>query len=152
MAQDMVISKDAALSRAWRRKIGRWVLFGSAGWLAAATLLLVLLLWWDSLNCPWLVGLYLGATVLGSAACFAAYGLDKRRAAADRWRISEATLQWLAFLGGWPGGLLGQRDVSAQDAEVQVPTHVLADRLPARAVGALQPLVDPLRQLMWIHS
>jgi uncharacterized membrane protein YsdA (DUF1294 family) len=41
--------------------------------------------------------------------CFLAYGLDKRRAAADRWRISEATLQWLAFLGGWPGGVLGQR-------------------------------------------
>ncbi len=109
MAQDIVISKDAAVPKAWRRKIGRWVLWGSAGWLSVAALLLVLLWWWDSLSCPWLVGLYLGATVLGSALCFAAYGLDKRRAAADRWRISEATLQWLAFLGGWPGGLIGQR-------------------------------------------
>ena len=109
MAQNIVISKDAAVPKVWRRKIGRWVLWGSAGWLAVAAILLVLLWWWDSLSCPWPVGLYMGSTVLGSGLCFAAYGLDKRRAVANRWRISEATLQWLAFLGGWPGGLIGQR-------------------------------------------
>ncbi len=109
IAQRMAISTDAANSRTWRRKVSRWVAIGSIAWLVLAVLLSSLLIWGSSLNCPWLVSVYLGATVLGSAACFLAYGLDKRRAQARRWRISEATLQWLAFLGGWPGGLIGQR-------------------------------------------
>jgi uncharacterized membrane protein YsdA (DUF1294 family) len=74
-----------------------------------AVLLSALLIWGQSLSCPWLVAVYLGTTVLGSGLCFLAYGLDKRRASADRWRISEATLHWLAFLGGWPGGYIGQQ-------------------------------------------
>jgi uncharacterized membrane protein YsdA (DUF1294 family) len=109
MAQRMAISKSPAPSRNWRRSASRWVMIGGSAWLAVAVLLLSLLIWGTSLSCPWLVALYLSATVLGSVFCFAAYGLDKRRAEADRWRISEATLHWLAFLGGWPGGLLGQR-------------------------------------------
>ena len=44
-----------------------------------------------------------------SIVCFIAYGLDKRRARIDGRRVSEYTLQMMAFLGGWPGGLIGQR-------------------------------------------
>ena len=44
-----------------------------------------------------------------SVACFIAYGVDKRRAANGGRRVSEGTLHLLAFLGGWPGALLGQR-------------------------------------------
>ena len=44
-----------------------------------------------------------------SIVCFAAYGLDKRRAAKGSRRVPERTLQLLAFVGGWPGALLGQK-------------------------------------------
>lgn len=107
MVQKSAISRDRP--RSWRQRFGRWVLIFSSLWLAAAVLLSSLLFSGSSLNCPWLVAVYLGSTVVASGLCFLAYGLDKRRAAANRWRISEATLHWLAFLGGWPGGLLGQR-------------------------------------------
>ena len=52
---------------------------------------------------------YLGLVLAMSIACFTAYGWDKRRAANGGRRIPERTLQLLAFAGGWPGGLLGQR-------------------------------------------
>lgn len=37
---------------------------------------------------------------------FFLYGLDKHKARHDRWRIPEATLLFLAFLGGSPAALL----------------------------------------------
>lgn len=48
------------------------------------------------------------AAVINFAA-FAAYGVDKRRAKKDLWRIPEKTLFLLAVLGGSPGALLGMR-------------------------------------------
>ena len=42
-------------------------------------------------------------------AAFAAYGTDKCKARHDKWRISEATLIWLATFGGALGALLGMR-------------------------------------------
>src|SRR6476469_6527114 len=51
----------------------------------------------------------LGLVAVLSCVCFAAYGLDKRRAATGGRRVSERTLHLLALLGGWPGALLGQR-------------------------------------------
>lgn len=53
--------------------------------------------------------IYLGIVLVMSVICFAAYGLDKRQAINGGRRVSERTLQILAFLGGWPGALLGQR-------------------------------------------
>ena len=38
---------------------------------------------------------------------FAAYGIDKQRAVKQRYRISEATLLGLAFIGGSIGALAG---------------------------------------------
>src|SRR5262245_38455989 len=55
------------------------------------------------------VGVYLGLVAGMSCASLAAYGLDKRRAAHGGRRVPEGTLHLLAFLGGWPGALLGQR-------------------------------------------
>jgi uncharacterized membrane protein YsdA (DUF1294 family) len=52
----------------------------------------------------WIAGTYLLLSVI----TFAAYGLDKRRAIKGQWRIKERTLHLFEFLGGWPGGLLGQ--------------------------------------------
>lgn len=53
--------------------------------------------------------IYLGIVVVMSFVCFAAYGMDKRRAVNGGRRVPEQTLHILAFLGGWPGALLGQR-------------------------------------------
>ena len=55
------------------------------------------------------IGIYLCVAFAMSVVCFAAYGLDKRRAVAGSRRVPERTLHILALLGGWPGGLLGQR-------------------------------------------
>jgi uncharacterized membrane protein YsdA (DUF1294 family) len=55
------------------------------------------------------VEVYLGVVALTSCACFIAYGLDKRRAAGGGRRVPERTLHLLAFLGGWPGALVAQR-------------------------------------------
>jgi uncharacterized membrane protein YsdA (DUF1294 family) len=52
---------------------------------------------------------YLTLVVVMSLVCFIAYGLDKRRAVNGSRRISERTLHLMAFLGGWPGALFGQR-------------------------------------------
>ena len=42
-------------------------------------------------------------------AAFAAFGLDKMLAEARAWRISEASLLGLAFIGGSPGAYAGRR-------------------------------------------
>jgi uncharacterized membrane protein YsdA (DUF1294 family) len=57
----------------------------------------------------WYVAAYLGLVAVTSLASFAAYGVDKRRAAVGGRRVPERTLHLLAVLGGWPGAILGQR-------------------------------------------
>ena len=46
--------------------------------------------------------------VMGAAAYWA-YALDKPRAQAKEWRLSEARLHLFELLGGWTGALLAQR-------------------------------------------
>ncbi|MHC4447402.1 MAG: DUF1294 domain-containing protein [Planctomycetota bacterium] len=46
---------------------------------------------------------------VASVAAFAAYGLDKRAAVRNRWRIPESSLHLLELLGGFPGALVGQQ-------------------------------------------
>ena len=53
--------------------------------------------------------MYFVAVAMMSPVSFAAYGLDKRRAAAGQRRIPEQRLHLLAFLGGWPGAIAGRR-------------------------------------------
>ncbi len=56
------------------------------------------------------VGLIVSIVVLlMNLIAFAAYGIDKRKARMDKWRIPELTLLLLAFLGGSIGALLGMR-------------------------------------------
>jgi uncharacterized membrane protein YsdA (DUF1294 family) len=52
---------------------------------------------------------YLIVVALMSLVCFITYGLDKRQAIKGGRRVSERTLHLMAFLGGWPGALMGQR-------------------------------------------
>ena len=55
------------------------------------------------------IWIYVGVLVVMSLVAFAAYGLDKRKAARESWRTPERTLLLLAFLGGGFGALIGMR-------------------------------------------
>lgn len=44
-----------------------------------------------------------------NALTFFAYGIDKYKARHGKWRTSEATLLWLAVLGGAAGAWLGMK-------------------------------------------
>lgn len=48
-----------------------------------------------------------GYLVVANLVAFVAYGLDKHKARRHRWRIPEATLLWMAALGGSLGAWLG---------------------------------------------
>ncbi len=52
---------------------------------------------------------YLIVVLAMSPVCLLAYGWDKRQAGNGGRRVSEGTLHLLAFLGGWPGALMGER-------------------------------------------
>jgi uncharacterized membrane protein YsdA (DUF1294 family) len=61
---------------------------------------------------PWTLALVIviaGWYLVLSVVSFVRYGLDKRAAIRGRWRASERSLYRIDLLGGWPGGLLGQR-------------------------------------------
>lgn len=49
----------------------------------------------------------LGYFVIINLVTFFTYGMDKRRAAKNRWRIPEKKLLGLAVIGGTPGALAG---------------------------------------------
>jgi len=53
------------------------------------------------------IAIYLITVLVMSLVSFCAYGWDKRRARNGGRRVSERTLQILAFFGGWPGALIG---------------------------------------------
>ena len=55
------------------------------------------------------IAAYLTVVLVMSFVTFLAYASDKGRAATGRRRIPERTLHLLAFLGGWPGAFLAQR-------------------------------------------
>jgi len=109
LTQRSAISKEANPPGERSGRFRKWTAIFSGVWLATAVLLMLLLLGTSLVSCPWLVAVYLAGTVLGSSASFAMYGWDKRKAQAEGWRVSEATLQWLAAFGGWPGAVFGQR-------------------------------------------
>ena len=44
-----------------------------------------------------------------NAAAFCLYGIDKRKAMKNRWRIPEATLLGIAFIGGSIGAWVGMQ-------------------------------------------
>lgn len=50
-----------------------------------------------------------GYALVMAAVSYGSYALDKRRARAKEWRISEAGLHVTELLGGWPGAFIAQR-------------------------------------------
>ncbi|WP_105035440.1 DUF1294 domain-containing protein [Cryobacterium aureum] len=83
-----------------RRAVGR------ASYLAIAAFAVVYLVgavYWP--RPLWVVGIYLVASLI----CFALYATDKRRARLGSWRISERTLLFWGFIGGWPGAIVAQQ-------------------------------------------
>lgn len=59
----------------------------------------------DSIPLEWLVYYLLGVNFIA----FAAFGLDKMRAKAGAWRISEGALLGWALIGGTPGAYTGRQ-------------------------------------------
>ncbi|TFD07808.1 MULTISPECIES: DUF1294 domain-containing protein [unclassified Cryobacterium] len=53
----------------------------------------------------WVAGAYLVTSMI----CFAVYAIDKRRARFGGWRVSERTLLFWGFIGGWPGAIVAQQ-------------------------------------------
>jgi uncharacterized membrane protein YsdA (DUF1294 family) len=50
-----------------------------------------------------------GVPLALSVVAFFVYRSDKRGAQAGEWRVPEATLHFIALIGGWPGAFLAQR-------------------------------------------
>lgn len=73
--------------------------------LASLLILPALALYRRGVDFRW-VGAY---AVVISAVSYGSYALDKRRARAQEWRVSEAGLHLTELLGGWPGAFLAQR-------------------------------------------
>lgn len=63
-----------------------------------------------------------------SIAAFVMYGWDKRQAKTNGWRVPEKQLHGLAFLGGWPGAMLGQNYFrhKTQKTEFKIMTWLAA--------------------------
>lgn len=80
---------------------------GSLGpWLLLGGLLVLPLASTFRLPIPlWVVPTWLA---LASMVAWSVYALDKRRAKAGEWRITEASLHGFELIGGWPGALLAQ--------------------------------------------
>ncbi len=77
---------------------------------------------------------------LYNGAVFVIYGIDKWRARRGSWRVSEATLLWLALLGGGAGGLAG----------IYLLRH--KTRKPRFALGVPLILATQTSLLLWLLS
>lgn len=56
-----------------------------------------------------LTNISLGYLFIINLVTFVTYGIDKRKAKKNKWRIPESTLLWLAVLGGSIGALWGMK-------------------------------------------
>lgn len=71
-----------------------------------------------ALKMPYDLRIIAGYAALMSIIAWRAYSNDKRRALAGEWRISESTLHFLDFIGGWPGAFLVQKHLRHKTSKV----------------------------------
>ena len=90
------------------QQFAHWFLVTSILWLIASALLVVVSTTSGWVELSWVFWGYLLATLVASAIAFAVFGIDKRRAVKDQWRVSEKSMHWLALFGGWPGAVIGR--------------------------------------------
>jgi len=64
--------------------------------------------------------------VLLAPPTFFAYMLDKRRAELGQWRVQEATLHTLEFVGGWPVAFYAQQSLRHKNRKVSYQVVFLA--------------------------
>lgn len=88
-------------------------------------------------NAPMEWSLVAGWYVPASAATFAAFWIDKRRAARSLWRVPEATLHLMELAGGWPGALLAIKLVRHKSSK---PAYWIVTWLIAVVHGAMWAL------------
>ncbi|MEQ9410861.1 MAG: DUF1294 domain-containing protein [Fuerstiella sp.] len=93
--------KTLNLRKTWLFLAFVWLL-GCAGLLAASLLS-------DAFTPGLWAELYFVSVTLFSPLALAAFAWDKWKAERDGRRISEKALHFLAFLGGWPGAVIGQQ-------------------------------------------
>jgi uncharacterized membrane protein YsdA (DUF1294 family)/cold shock CspA family protein len=99
-AQGRACAKGIRLSRTMAR-------IGFGAWLSLAALLVLPLFSGQYLPLPeWVVPAVMAASSVVAWIC---YRTDKQRAKSGQWRIPEAQLHLVEFLGGWPGAFLAQR-------------------------------------------
>jgi uncharacterized membrane protein YsdA (DUF1294 family)/cold shock CspA family protein len=87
----------------WKAATGPYTAFLKA--VASVPILLSFYLLWKTGN-----PLPAISYVLMSVLTILFYGLDKKHALIDRWRIPEVYLHCFELLGGWPGALLAQNE------------------------------------------
>ncbi|MFC5301411.1 DUF1294 domain-containing protein [Azospira restricta] len=90
----------------------------------------------------WVGGLYLGASLV----CFIVYALDKSAAAAERWRVSEATLLTLGLVGGWPGAIVAQQVLRHKSSKASFRARFWATVI-ANVLG-FAVLASPVRAML----
>ena len=90
--------------------IQRFAQFAAILWLAGCGILLAMSLSADSDGfSPGLIPeLYFCAVLVLSLVTWTLFGWDKWKASREGRRIPEKTLHMMAFLGGWPGAVIGQ--------------------------------------------
>lgn len=86
-----------------------FLVVASVVWLLLCTSLPLMKIYSPETTIPWLILIYCGFTVTCSIIAFIAYGIDKRRARKNQFRISEKKLHLFSLLGGWPGSYLAQQ-------------------------------------------
>lgn len=88
---------------------------------------------------PFIITIALAWYAATSAACFAAYALDKSAARRGTRRVPERTLHALELLGGWPGALAASallRHKSAKTAFRLVRALIVAAHVSGWGVAA----------------
>ncbi len=84
-------------------------IFAAIFWIMLCSGLPLLKFYSSETKIPWLILIYCGFTIVCSLIAFIAYGIDKRRARKNQFRIPEKRLHLFSLLGGWPGSYLAQQ-------------------------------------------